>query len=315
MTYHRSGWPDAVAALAVLHHPDGVLFDDFLSRRFLKGYTEGILYNPARPYTRPWLGVVHDPPAIPAWFDWSRHAPQAMIDTVAWRESLPHCRGLFTLSRYLRDWLVPRVPVPVEAVLHPVGEPAVSFDLRQFLASPLRRILHIGWWLRRIHSFCLLPTSRYRRTLLQVDSEDFQHAWQAETAFLPTPQVLHGVEVLSYRDARAYDALLAGSIVFLDLYDSSANNVVVECLIRGTPLVVNRLPAVVEYLGEDYPLYFDSLEEAARKAENDRAVTAAHQHMLANPIRAMLSVEHFVAAIAESQIYQSLGDTGNGSDD
>ena len=36
----------------------------------------------------------------------------------------------------------------------------------------------------------------------------------------------------------------------------------------NTPIVINRLPAVVEYLGADYPFYFNSLEEARDKALN-----------------------------------------------
>ena len=45
---------------------------------------------------------------------------------------------------------------------------------------------------------------------------------------------------------------------------TSANNAVVECIVRNTPLVVNRLPALEEYLGKDYPLFFDRIEDATR---------------------------------------------------
>ena len=57
-----------------------------------------------------------------------------------------------------------------------------------------------------------------------------------------------------------YDDLLSKNIIFIDLYDASANTVVVECIARKTPLLVTRLDAVIEYLGKDYPLYFDNLE-------------------------------------------------------
>ena len=44
-------------------------------------------------------------------------------------------------------------------------------------------------------------------------------------------------------------------------------NTVVECIVRCTPLVINRLPALEEYLGEDYPLFYEgySLEKVTRK--------------------------------------------------
>jgi hypothetical protein len=58
-----------------------------------------------------------------------------------------------------------------------------------------------------------------------------------------------------------YDELLSQNIVFVDLFDASANNTVLECIVRRTPIIVNRLEGVVEYLGEDYPLYFSELSE------------------------------------------------------
>jgi hypothetical protein len=131
-------------------------------------------------------------------------------------------------------------------------------------------------------------------------------AWQAELDLVP-PRLRHqNVLHLPFLDNIEYDRLLAENIVFLDLYDSSANNALVECIVRGTPVVVNRLPAVMEYLGPDYPLYFDDLDEAGAKAEDDRLVLAAHRYLMAHSVRARLSGRHFLKSIAESRIYRAL---------
>ena len=53
-----------------------------------------------------------------------------------------------------------------------------------------------------------------------------------------------------------YDYLLSENIVFINLVDASAVNTVLECIVRNTPIVINRHPAVVEMLGIHYPLYF-----------------------------------------------------------
>jgi hypothetical protein len=58
-----------------------------------------------------------------------------------------------------------------------------------------------------------------------------------------------------------YDELLSKNLVFVDLFDAAANNTVLECIVRNTPLIINKIEGVVDYLGEDYPLYFDSLED------------------------------------------------------
>ncbi len=55
--------------------------------------------------------------------------------------------------------------------------------------------------------------------------------------------------------------MLSKNIVFIDLFDAAANNTILECIVRNTPIIVNKLPAVIEYLTEDYPLLFDHLDQ------------------------------------------------------
>ena len=91
----------------------------------------------------------------------------------------------------------------------------------------------------------------------------------------------------------------------MDLYDSSANNALIECIVRETPVLVNPVPSAVEYLGLDYPFYFASLEEAARKAESEHCVAAAHAYLRALP-KDQYTPEHFRQSMIESSIDQSL---------
>ena len=58
-----------------------------------------------------------------------------------------------------------------------------------------------------------------------------------------------------------YDEMLSQNIVCIDVFNSSANNTVLECIVRNTPILVNRHPAIIEYLGEDYPLYFNNIDD------------------------------------------------------
>ena len=87
---------------------------------------------------------------------------------------------------------------------------------------------------------------------------------------------------------------------------ASANNAVIECIARGTPLLVNPLPAVVEYLGADYPFYFHSLEEAADKACRFDLVLKAHHHLMANPMRQRLGPDAFLRSFRQSAVYPRL---------
>ena len=114
------------------------------------------------------------------------------------------------------------------------------------------------------------------------------------------------MRALGFLDNDAYDELLSKNLVFLHLYDNSATNTIVECIVRATPCLVNRLPAVEEYLGPDYPFYFDTLEEAAEKAESMDAVQSAHRYLLEWPVSKQLSAAHFRDSFARSPIYDAL---------
>jgi hypothetical protein len=74
-----------------------------------------------------------------------------------------------------------------------------------------------------------------------------------------------------------YDKLLASHVVFLKLEDASAVNTIIECIIRNTPVIVNRLPATVEYLGSNYPLFYDHVHEVSKFTTKD--IQAAYKYL------------------------------------
>jgi hypothetical protein len=90
------------------------------------------------------------------------------------------------------------------------------------------------------------------------------------------------------------------------MYDSSANNAIIESIARATPVLTNPLPAITEYLGSDYPLYFESLEEAAKKASDLGLIKEAHQYLLECDTRKKLTPESFRKALRESEVYNLL---------
>jgi hypothetical protein len=75
---------------------------------------------------------------------------------------------------------------------------------------------------------------------------------------------------------------------------------------RDTPLLINPIEAVVEYLGPDYPFYFSSLEEAAAKAEDPDLIVRTHLFLRRHPLKEKLTGEHFLDSFTRSDIYRSL---------
>jgi len=297
---HRSGWAFALRSLMPLHRDGGVWVDAFPEHTF-----DSAAARPLRAHTRPWLGFLHNPPNMPDWFVFSQ-SPQSLLASDAFQASLPHCLGLFCLSEYHARWWRDRVDVPIAVVRHPTAEPNVVFSSQRFAANAHKRVVQVGAWLRKLNSIYYLPVRRLRRAIAHQHRPYITDLVTAERRAYSLQPDESGVETLPFLSDDEYDDLLAANLVFMELYDSSANNAIVECLARATPVLVNPLPAVVEYLGPDYPFYFSSRGQAARKAEDMALIDAAHRYLAAHPLRAALTADAFARAVAASPVYQRL---------
>jgi hypothetical protein len=100
------------------------------------------------------------------------------------------------------------------------------------------------------------------------------------------------VSIIPYLDNNHYDDLLSKNIVFIDLVDSAAVNTLIECIVRNTPIIVNKTETVVELLGEGYPLYFSKLNDMLLLTMND--ILDAHTYLLQLNKQA-LSIEYFMS--------------------
>jgi hypothetical protein len=89
---------------------------------------------------------------------------------------------------------------------------------------------------------------------------------------------------------------LSNSVVFLNLIDVSAANTVIECIVRNTPIIVNRHPALEEYLGKDYPLFYDNLDQVFNLLQEER-ILEAHNY-LKNKDKEFLRIENFLSKIS-----------------
>lgn len=101
------------------------------------------------------------------------------------------------------------------------------------------------------------------------------------------------VEILTHVSNEDYDKLLSENVIYLDLVDASACNTVLECLVRSTPLVINRLPAVEEVLGVAYPGFYDSPFHAVQLLQDVTKIQEMHEYLLRQD-KSQLSTDYFV---------------------
>lgn len=301
---HRSGWNFAMRNLSDLHNPNGVFLDAFIDRTFSDGQ------RGFKGYARPWAGFIHVPPGVPGWFQ-AKQSNEAIFSSAAWKNSAPYCQGLFTLSRYHQQHLAPQFDFPVENLLHPVEFPELTWSFERFAANREKKIVQSGWWLRRIYSIYLLNVRGYRKTILLKQDAGMERHLKLELEHMEgkdriDQKVLESVTQVDFLANRRYDQLLSENILFLDLIDASANNAIIECIARNTPVLVNPIEPVMEYLGHDYPFYFNSLEEAAMKAENFDLVRETHNYLVNHPLKDKLTGDYFRESFINSTIYRSL---------
>jgi len=295
---HRSGWAYALSALAPIHSNSGLYVDGFIEKAFSWELNKCYENNTHKiPYKFPWAGFLHNPQNMPTWFGYY-HSPQSILAREPFQESLKSCKALFVLSDYLADWLRPQVQVPVFSVKHPT-EPGPQWDIKKFLTGKEKNIVQLGYWLRNMDSICNLKT-HYKKFWMPSNTVQAQillkHYYQAlGINWAHQINMWADIKVLEHLPDKDYDDFLSCSIVYLDLYDSSANNAIIECVARSTPVMVNRLPAVVEYLGPDYPLYHD-LYDGMPELEQ---IISAH-HYLKNMNKGYLDGPNFLKEICSA---------------
>jgi len=300
---HRHGWSYAVMHLAPLNHSDGIFCDTFIERTFV--WTPGKI----KPTLRPWIGFIHIPPNMPDWF-YSNQTNDEIFATDAWKKSYPYCKGLFTLSQYHKKNLQKKLDIPINALLLPTGISPVTWKWELFEQNTNRKIVQVGWWLRKLHAIFELPESDYEKIFLNVGSDPYFNTIFAMERERRTAKGLfresmyNSAATVDYLPDTEYDKLLSENIMFVELYDSSANNLIIECIVRNTPLLVNPLEPVVEYLGPDYPFYFSNHEEAVYKANDLDLVRKTHEYLKQLPIKEKLTGDYFLESFQNAEIFK-----------
>lgn len=301
---HRSGWPYAIYFLKKLHTKNGVIFESFLEKKFCWGSDFGDMRNHPTPYLEPWVGVFHVPDNIPEWFD-TKQTPKEMFKNKLFIESLKYCKGFYCLSNYEKEILKQYTDLPINVLIHPTETPEIKFDIEKFIENKNKEIIQLGTFLRKLSSIYLLPTTKYKKSALGIIWRNLQQLKEEEQK-LKLKVNLNNVKIYKFLSNEKYDEILSKNIAFMDLYDASANNAVIECIVRNTPLLINPLPSVKEYLGDNYPFYFDSLTEAAKKAEDIELIKKTVIYLENLKIKDKLTGEYFVTSIYNSDIYKNL---------
>lgn len=290
---HRSGWPYAMRSLRRLCGPHGrVLLDDYVERTFhFATVSEHV------PHSSPWVAICHHPPEAPAWFPTTDL--RRVIATPAFIESLADLRLVIALAPHVAEWMRGTLKVEAVSVGHPSARSRLTWSQAKYLDT--RTVVQVGYYMRNLLAIHQLrtPAGISKLEIRTAEPWVMRARGLCERHYSSRPQ-LGTVRIVERLSSRDYDNLLASCVVFVELIDAVANNTVLECIARNTPIVVNRLPGTEHYLGRSYPLFYDDIGSATELLTDDN-VMEAHEYLKRLP-KKWLAASEFARSIAEAAV-------------
>jgi GR25 family glycosyltransferase involved in LPS biosynthesis len=227
------------------------------------------------------LGILHHPYILP---DYLYGESKKIIENINNNDLIKNFNIIFTLSNYLnlklkKDRNIKENKIKIETIFHPSNmfDEVVGFSMDRFKKNKQKNLISLGGAFRKLNSIDKLNTKKYKKAWMFGDSptylKNLQLECQLENYFLS--KETHLYKEVNFND---YNEILSSNIMFLDFVESSANNAVLECIARSTPMVIKKHPSVVEYLGEEYPLYFNNLDDCKKLLVQSR-IKDAHQYL------------------------------------
>jgi hypothetical protein len=255
---HRGGWNDVISSLK-----DHQIITPSGSFTFLDIIEKYFMWEKHHIFTTTWSGIVHYTPNTPSYINCNINTLFTNPNFIA---SLPTCKFIICLCNYVKNYMVEKLKdifphIKVYALRHPVCENVKHFDYSKYIQNKNKKLIQIGQQLRRVSSIYKIHAPHHKKIWLTGNSDMRQMMELMYNDARENNVLINKSVQVQYVIEKEYDELLTENIVFIDLYDSAANNTVLECIVRKTPIILNRTPGVVEYLGEAYPLFYKNIEE------------------------------------------------------
>lgn len=164
-------------------------------------------------------------------------------------------------------------------IKHPVVDTNIPcFNIQSYMKNNNKYLIQIGQQLRKMTSIFLVNQPKNIKKLWLFGTKNFEkckYLLNEEITYLDLKDIkIDSVSFYYTETFNEYDELLTKNIVFVDLFDAAANNTVLECIIRNTPIIINKLEGVIEYLGKDYPLYFNELTDISKLMTTQKLLSA-----------------------------------------
>jgi hypothetical protein len=304
---HRGGWKTIIESLIQTN-----FYSDKSDDHFFDMIENQFLWHTDMVCENRWSGIIHCTNKTPEYLDIINI--ENLFNNINFIKSLKKCFLLFTLSSNVTNYIKKKLhleynlPIPIYTLKLPVDQNSVPlFNIEKFNLNQTKKIIQIGQQLRKVSSIYLVKSTGYEKFWL-TGSKNFSKMTDIlmnEIKYLniSIKQLDYSVKMHYTSTFEEYDDLLSKNIIFIDFFDTAANTAIVECIIRCTPVIVNKIGGVTEYLGEKYPLYFEKLEDVPNLLNKEK-IKEAHDYLV-NLNKDDLSISYFLKKI-NTIIYQNV---------
>lgn len=282
-----------------------IIFDEWLEKKYVWNSL-----GQKKKYHYPFLSFIHDPPLshIPQdlYNQFQSHDTIQLLEKNAdFLEEKENMKILITLSDYHKQIIERNELVDTSTIIknlhHPleVSSRKYLFNIQAFIENDNKSLFMIGWWLRKFDIFLKLSCKKsiivknneslivhnYMLTEIRkhVCPENINHDLIQQTYFSEKEINLlkkkYNTTIYEYIENEIYDQIFHNNIVFLDVYATNANNILLECIMNNTPILVSYQPSLIEYLGIDYPFFFINLKDAESKSNNIELIIQTHLYL------------------------------------
>ncbi len=288
---HRSGWRYVVDNInnIATSNKNAIKLDLYVDRTF-HWCLEDMINEQVSilPYKTPWIGFIHHT----MYKDEGNYNCIELLKNKYFIDSLEKCNGLIFLSKYLKDNFeklasINNIKLPkLFTLYHPTETVNKLWHYKLWKGD----VIQIGSWMRDMNAINEL---NYNKKHILIGKQ-IEHKYICNNHNQYNKNLF--INIINYVNNDEYDDILASYVVFLKLYDASAVNTLIECIVRNTPIIINKLPAVVEYLGENYPLYYNNIDEVPlllkRRWFNNK-IKKAHKY-LKQMNKDFLNIKYFI---------------------
>lgn len=283
--HHVSGWPGVInnckkhGVVTKSRQPDQLLLIDNLEKYFI--------WDDMPPITREWVGITHTTPNTPPYL---RVVDiDSLLCNQNFLKSLKTCKCIIALSKYMQQYIVGKIKkVSVKYIKHPTHVKDVPQFTKKNLETICNRedlaIVQLGQQLRYMSSIYDIKYEGKKIWLTGTsDIDKMYKLLDQECEWTEKVIDKDSVDVRYITDIEQYMDVIYNNIIIIDLIDASANNAILELTASKIPFFVKKLPAIVEYIGHDYPLLFNNVSEIEEVLQDKQLLqyqlTLAHEYL------------------------------------